>query len=690
MVVSVKRMDVTDRGDKQERRNENLMTRTTNTHVLGKHWWCPRSMAASAATTTTTPYYHRRRRVVSSMHSMELSIIVALVAIAVFAPLTRSVHGWIPSSASRSMTTYISTKVSNSMDQMSITFRSSPYDHRARTAVKAASSMNDGFVDDGKERGEIGGGGGSGGRGRTLYDVLGASPKDSAAQLRERYKNLAREFHPDAVTRREKQMDKLFYLKKNSDPESESTDDTIGRNVNQYDIAEINAAYQVLSNPKERLRYDRQLQANEFKAGFESIVQRGFDNAIPFIKRTADTTQSVVEQSVESSSRVFQEIARSAPNVVSNVVGGTVLSSFNSNTNQYDIAEINAAYQVLSNPKERLRYDRQLQANEFKAGFESMVQRGFDNAIPFIKKTANTTQSVVEQSVESSSRVFQEIAKSAPNVVSNVVGGTVLSTFSNNNNNNQRNNIQQDPATLLERRAEMELSKAANLKEQIANLPNTRHQLLQKDTTATTITYNTNDDGRRTSSSRKQLSSTDALNIMKTLSRAPDGRVATSGVDALPSLVKDITTLGETERVFETTTKQYQTLEREVTMADRKVQQTTRAKEVAQQNLLDAQKALAEAQSNMDLATKQHASVTQQIKKTHVELDKSRRSMETMREKVRVGLYSHETKSIELRSKLLRKESMDLEISAKKLMSEANRERSKQKKLDRQQKGKTG
>ena len=570
--------------------------------------------------------------------SMVLAAVALVVAvIASFAPIKPFVHGLLTSSpiTSKAMTTTYISNEDYSMDHMTFTFRSSPYHHHhttTRTAVKASSSMNDGFVDDDhhQERGESDGGDGGGGsrggsgrssrdigrRSRTLYDVLGASPKDSAAQLRERYKNLAREFHPDAVARREIQMNKLFYLKKNNNNNNNNNGD---------------------------------------------------DDPTASNSESDDTNEE-------------------------------------SNTNQYDIAEINAAYQVLSNPKERLRYDRQLQANEFKAGFESMVQRGFDNAIPFIKKTANTTQSVVEQSVESSSRVFQEIAKSAPNVVSNVVGGTVLSTFSNNNNNNQRNNIQQDPATLLERRAEMELSKAANLKEQIANLPNTRHQLLQKDTaaattttTTTTTTYNTNDDGKRIVS-RKQLSSTDALNIMKNLSRAPDGSVGTGGVDALPSLVKDITTLSETERVFETTTKQYQTLEREVTMADRKVQQTTRAKEIAQQNLLDAQKALAEAQSNMDIATKQHVATTQQIKKTYVELDKSRRSMETMREKVRMGLYSHETKSIELRTKLLRKESMDLEISAKKLLNEANRERSKQKKLERQQqqqqqqqqKGKTG
>ena len=71
---------------------------------------------------------------------------------------------------------------------------------------------------------------------RTLYEILGASPHDSRAALKKRYLFLAKKLHPDAV--------------QDGDPNSTSGE-----------FSQISAAWTVLSDPKQRLRYDRRLQA---------------------------------------------------------------------------------------------------------------------------------------------------------------------------------------------------------------------------------------------------------------------------------------------------------------------------------------------------------------------------------------------------------------------------------------------
>lgn len=65
--------------------------------------------------------------------------------------------------------------------------------------------------------------------GRTHYDVLGVPPDASAATIRESYRRLAREYHPDR---------------------------TVGSAAGADKMPEINAAYHVLSDPARRAVYD--------------------------------------------------------------------------------------------------------------------------------------------------------------------------------------------------------------------------------------------------------------------------------------------------------------------------------------------------------------------------------------------------------------------------------------------------
>lgn len=76
--------------------------------------------------------------------------------------------------------------------------------------------------------------------GRSHYDVLGVAPDASSEVIRESYRRLAREFHPDR---------------------------TVGSAVGGDKMPEINAAYHVLSDPARRAVYDAQRREGPVAAG---------------------------------------------------------------------------------------------------------------------------------------------------------------------------------------------------------------------------------------------------------------------------------------------------------------------------------------------------------------------------------------------------------------------------------------
>ncbi|KAM8861363.1 dnaJ homolog subfamily C member 24 [Synchiropus picturatus] len=74
-----------------------------------------------------------------------------------------------------------------------------------------------------------------------LYAVLGASPSDSAQQLRQRYQKLALQHHPDRL--------------------SGATPAETERGVSRFQ--QLEAAWRVLSDQSSRRRYDQQRRAQE-------------------------------------------------------------------------------------------------------------------------------------------------------------------------------------------------------------------------------------------------------------------------------------------------------------------------------------------------------------------------------------------------------------------------------------------
>jgi hypothetical protein len=144
---------------------------------------------------------------------------------------------------------------------------------------------------------------------RTLYDVLGASPTASTEQLRRKYTDLARQTHPDAVLHRSR-SGSVDDINLN---ETSLEDDVVVPDI--PDFSEIAAAWRVLSDPRERRRYDRELKAKELADNLEDWMDVGIRNAIPFIRKTADTTMVVMESSSRNINKTATELSSVAKDV---------------------------------------------------------------------------------------------------------------------------------------------------------------------------------------------------------------------------------------------------------------------------------------------------------------------------------------------------------------------------------------
>lgn len=127
---------------------------------------------------------------------------------------------------------------------------------------------------------------------QTLYELLGASKRDTRAEIKKKYLIMAKMSHPDAL---------------------------IGRNgtINGQapDFGEISQAWRVLGDQKTRLRYDRSLQAAEFSETAQRIANERLEKAVPavanlldkvavpFLRRTTATTIAVAQAAAKGFSK---------------------------------------------------------------------------------------------------------------------------------------------------------------------------------------------------------------------------------------------------------------------------------------------------------------------------------------------------------------------------------------------------
>lgn len=114
---------------------------------------------------------------------------------------------------------------------------------------------------------------------RTLYDVLGANPSDTREELKKRYTSLAKICHPDALLIQE--LD--------------------GKNVsNVPDFTEIAAAWRVLSDKKQRKRYDRSLRAEEFSDNILNWMGDMAKQAAPVVESFGSAAHSMFMKTTAS------------------------------------------------------------------------------------------------------------------------------------------------------------------------------------------------------------------------------------------------------------------------------------------------------------------------------------------------------------------------------------------------------
>lgn len=148
-----------------------------------------------------------------------------------------------------------------------------------------------------------------------LYKVLGASPKDSDIILKKKWQQLARKLHPDANVKIPNSNSNISTVSGDDSAALVPEDEAPFSEQYPYDISDINAAWGVLSNPKDRRKYDRELQAKEMADNFEALMDAGIKNAIPFLQKTAKNTASAVE----SSAKTWTDVSQKSSQVMSDV-----------------------------------------------------------------------------------------------------------------------------------------------------------------------------------------------------------------------------------------------------------------------------------------------------------------------------------------------------------------------------------
>lgn len=153
---------------------------------------------------------------------------------------------------------------------------------------------------------------------RTLYDILEINPSSTRAEIKKQYFKLAKTLHPDAQI--------------SSNWNSQGTDSAgiaISNPTNNDDrFSEVSIAYKILSDPLERKRYDRALQAEAFTEDVEKAATKLgeqtamygknlFENvAAPLLRRTSATTSAFINAaSADLSTQAKSSRSRSTPSL---------------------------------------------------------------------------------------------------------------------------------------------------------------------------------------------------------------------------------------------------------------------------------------------------------------------------------------------------------------------------------------
>ena len=311
----------------------------------------------------------------------------------------------------------------------------------------------------------------------------------------------------------------------------------------------------------------------------------------------------------------------------------------------YDLRDINGAWEILKDPKERKRYDRTLQAKEISEGIESMVSLGIKTAIPWLKKTAVTTVAAVDLSTKAAkegAKAAQVGAKQAKNAYGNF-------------------ELEQERKT-LEQKAKTDDTKALLLAKELTELPTKKIASLEKQQ-------------QKQKQQQQQLSSTEAQRILKSFQ-------LTNGPTKPPkSLLNEIKVLDDTEGKYKEANKTQQLTEQATIMAARKVEQALQVEEMAQKELENAQRELKKAKQNHVTAQNVEKSAKVEERAAQQSTTKVETNLQKTREKVRIGLVQQQDQFLSKKSKELKTEKDECIKSSEQFRSDAKKLNIKIKKL---------
>mmetsp|Transcript_37374 Transcript_37374/g.90755 ORF Transcript_37374/g.90755 Transcript_37374/m.90755 type:complete len:519 (-) Transcript_37374:35-1591(-) len=241
---------------------------------------------------------------------------------------------------------------------------------------------------------------------RDLYEMLNASPTDSAQTLKQNYRALARQTHPDAL------------IGVDSEDEREQA---------AIQFAEITAAYKTLSDPKSRLQYDRSLKAKEFTDNVVDSLEGGFRVAFKTAYQTADSIRSVgaqIDKAREETTYRLELASKIA---------------------QYNTQSKTLKQRALGEENRRKEFQQRLDHREDRKSRHPWLEQNNDKSSSSSSyKSSNRGSSSSSQSEQEQQN--QELtATMADEIVKNLQQNYQTSNSNNNNGNNNSNFG--DPAT---------------------------------------------------------------------------------------------------------------------------------------------------------------------------------------------------------------------------------------------------
>ena len=124
-----------------------------------------------------------------------------------------------------------------------------------------------------------------------LYDILDLNPSASREVIKKRYIDLAKILHPDSNISDEAKQTSTFQLSPGY----------------AYSFSDVASAYKILSNPKEKKKYDRELRAKAITKDIEMAAENFFTSMVQPMFRNARATTIKAQKEIQRNKRRVDE-----------------------------------------------------------------------------------------------------------------------------------------------------------------------------------------------------------------------------------------------------------------------------------------------------------------------------------------------------------------------------------------------